>query len=264
MSLGCWSRQRDRRVAGGVCTIERCDGLPAPLWPMVAAGVSDTARCRQLGPSLLRRSELPIRRPMIKVAVLDYAHRREGAAIEAATNRWAVLVDRAALRSQVNAGPISAPLEYQSAIAVPLGQEVGQVPLVALLINRDALIIAASRAAGARDRPGISAPPGGREVLWCAAHRSLSLVHCSLPPLEHPPDGQGGGAPTSAAALLRVSPFPDRARRIAQVRPTRTFPDEQPFELGGMDRSGAKIKQVERWAMGPLRGWKAEFARDFS
>jgi hypothetical protein len=66
----------------------------------------------RLGPGLLRHGELPIRGPMVRVAVLNQAHRREGAAIEAAAGRWPVLIDGAALRPQVNAATICAQLEH--------------------------------------------------------------------------------------------------------------------------------------------------------
>jgi hypothetical protein len=103
----------------------------------------------QVGPeegrvcSSLVLGKLPIRRPMIWVAVLDEAHRCEGATVEAAANRRPVLVDRAATIPQVNAAPICAPLQDQFAIVVPLCQQVGQAFPITLLVHGDARIIAA-------------------------------------------------------------------------------------------------------------------------
>jgi hypothetical protein len=79
----------------------------------------------------------------------------------------------------MDARAVCAPLEHQFAIAVPLRQQVGQAPPIALFVHRDAIVMAASRAAGARDHPGISDPPGILKVPWCAVHRSLGLVHSS-------------------------------------------------------------------------------------
>jgi hypothetical protein len=44
-------------------------------------------------------------------------------------------------------------LEHRSAIGVPLGEQVGQAPPVALLVHGDAVVVAASRAAAARTGP---------------------------------------------------------------------------------------------------------------
>lgn len=135
-------------MAGGVCTI-RCHGLRFQIVP-AEAPAAHRARRRQLGPGYLGHGELPVRGPMFRVAVLDQAHRRKGAAVEAATGRWSVLVNGAALRAEVRAGPVRAAPECQFAITVPFGQEVGQAFPITLLVYRDALVIAASRTAGAR------------------------------------------------------------------------------------------------------------------
>jgi hypothetical protein len=80
---------------------------------------------------------------MVRVAVLDQAQGREGAAVEAATNRWPVLVDRAALLSQMYASTVRAPSQHQVPITVPFRQQVGQARLVALLVHDDAFLITA-------------------------------------------------------------------------------------------------------------------------
>jgi len=95
-----------------------------------------------------------------------------------------VLVDDAAPLAQVSAGSIYAPLEHQFAVVVPFRQEVGKAAPIALFVDRDACIIGAGRAAGARDRASLAAPPGRQEVLRCVVHASLCLVHCSLPPMR--------------------------------------------------------------------------------
>jgi hypothetical protein len=100
--------------------------------------------------------------------VLDYAHCREGAAIEAPTDRWPVLVDSAAPLPQVNAGSVCALLEYQAAITVPRHQEVGQASPIGLLVDRDAGVMTASRAAAAKapDQPRRASRPSGNPVLY--------------------------------------------------------------------------------------------------
>ena len=180
--------------------------------------------------SLLGRGELPIRRPMIRIAVLDQAHRRKGAAIEAATGRWPVLIDGAALLPEVNAGAVCAPLEHQFAIGVPLRQEVGQAFPIALLVNRDASVIAAGRAVAARDRPRVAAPPGVEKIACRAVHRALSVVHCCPNPLTTAWLMTRRGAPISAAAAPPpLNPSLTAAtRRIAQLRPLGSFFDGTP------------------------------------
>src|SRR6201993_2044870 len=76
-----------------------------------------------------------------------------------------MLVGRtAAPRPEVSAGAVRASLEDQSAIGVPLGEQVGQAPPVALLVHGDAVVVAAGRARAARDRPRVSAPLGRQEA----------------------------------------------------------------------------------------------------
>jgi hypothetical protein len=55
----------------------------------------------------------------------------------------------------------------------------GQAPPIALLVYRDALVIAAGGAGPAGDRPSICAPPGRREVLCRATHGAIYLVRGS-------------------------------------------------------------------------------------
>jgi hypothetical protein len=75
--------------------------------------------------------------------VLDNAHRGEGAAVETAANRRSLVVHRATPLAQVNAGAVCALPEHQIAIGVPLSEQVRQALPVALLIYRDALVMAA-------------------------------------------------------------------------------------------------------------------------
>ena len=70
--------------------------------------------------ALLTR-ELPTRDLVAGRAVLDNPHRSEGPAIKTAANRRPLLVDGAALFSQVHAGPVGAPPEHQLASDVPFG-----------------------------------------------------------------------------------------------------------------------------------------------
>ena len=96
-----------------------------------------------------------------------------------------MLIDGAAPLPEVNAGAVCAPLEHQFAIGVPLRQEVGQAFPIALLVNRDARVIAAGRTVAARDRPRVAAPPGREKIACRAVHRPLSIVHCCPNPLTN-------------------------------------------------------------------------------
>ena len=96
---------------------------------------------------------------MSGAAVLDQAHRGEDAA-EGPANRRPVLVDRAALRPQVSAGTVRAPLEHQVAITVLLCEQVGQAFPIALLVDKDARVIAA----GAGDRPSVAAAQAAKKA----------------------------------------------------------------------------------------------------
>ncbi len=133
-----------------------------------------------------------------------------------------MLIDGAALLPEVNAGAVCAPLEHQFAIGVPLRHQVGQAFPIALVVNRDARVIAAGRAVAARDRPRISAPPGVQKIACRAVHRALSIVHCRpKPPYDRLPHGKARAHPFSvAAAPPPLNPSLTAAtRRIAQLRP---------------------------------------------
>ncbi len=152
---------------------------------------------------LVRRGELPIRRPMTGSAVLDYAHGRESAAVEVAADRRSVVVDCAAMLPEVNAATVCAPLEHQVAIAVPLGQQVGQAAPIALLVH-GAWVMAAGRATGAGDRASIAAPPGCEEVL-CGVRSTVRFFSSSGHPLSRAPPGGSAGPPTRPQPLLNPS-----------------------------------------------------------
>jgi len=69
--------------------------------------------------------ELPTWGLVAGSAALDNPHRSEGAAVKAAANRGAVLIDGGASLPKVHASPIRAPLEHQLAIPVPLSADSG-------------------------------------------------------------------------------------------------------------------------------------------
>ena len=90
-----------------------------------------------------------------------------------------MLVDRAAPLAQVSAGAIRAPLKHQFAFVVPFRQQVGKAAPIALFVDRNACIVAAGGAAGARDRASLATPPGSKKVACGAVQRALSLIQCS-------------------------------------------------------------------------------------
>jgi hypothetical protein len=82
----------------------------------------------------------------------------------------------------MNAGSICAPLEHQFTVVVPFRQQVGKAASIALFVDRDACIVAASRASGTRDRASLAAPSGREKVACRAVHPALSLIqYSSLP-----------------------------------------------------------------------------------
>ena len=89
-----------------------------------------------------------------------------------------MLVDHAAPLAQVSAGAIRAP-KHQFAFVVPFRQQAGKAAPIALFVDRDACIVAAGRAAGARDRASLATPPGSEKVACGAIQRALSLIQCS-------------------------------------------------------------------------------------
>ena len=68
----------------------------------------------------LMPGELPIRSLVVRAALLDYAHRGKCAAIEVAANCRTVLVNGAAVLTEVDAGPIRTLFKHQFTIGVPL------------------------------------------------------------------------------------------------------------------------------------------------
>ncbi len=132
----------------------------------------DQDRSARLSPSPRRRGNRSCDRPMAG------AHRRCSPA------------PRGERRPHPRA--VGAPIRHQ----VPLRQQVGQAFPIALLVNRDARVIAAGRAVAARDRPRIAAPPGGEKIACRAVHRALSIVHCCpKPPYDRLPDGKARAHP---------------------------------------------------------------------
>src|SRR5262249_51548450 len=146
-----------------------------------------------------------------------------GAAVEAATGRWPVLVYHAAPLAQVSASSICAPLEHQFAVVVPFRQQVGKAAPIALFVDRDACIVAAGRAAGARDRASLAAPPGPEKVACGAVHRALNLIQCSSLPYDRrakPGSRRDRRLPSGDGADFSRSPAPDR-NAYCSLRQTR-------------------------------------------
>ena len=111
----------------------------------------------------------------------------------------------------MSAGAVRASLEHQSAIRVPLGEQVGQAPPVALLVHGDAVVLAANRASATRDRPCVSAPQAARKSRGVrSTERLFSPSALSFLPSQTP--GQPGWA-------LSVWAHPAAAERYVFGRP---------------------------------------------
>jgi hypothetical protein len=118
-----------------------------------------------------------------------------------------VLVDHAAPLAQVSAGSVCAPLEHQFAVVVPFRQQVGKAAPIALFVDRDACIVAAGRAAGARDRTSIATPPSPEKVACGAVYRAIGLIQYSNLPYDRPTGGKTRAHPCRPP-LPRVSTLP--------------------------------------------------------
>ena len=119
-----------------------------------------------------------------------------------------MLVDRAALLAQVSAGAIRAPLKHQFAFVVPFRQQVGKAAPIALFVDRDACVVAAGRAAGARDRASLATPPGSEKVPCGAVQRALSLIQCSSLSYDYPTGGKVRAYPFRPPSGPVIHPAP--------------------------------------------------------
>ena len=118
-----------------------------------------------------------------------------------------MFVDHAAPLAQVSAGSVCAPLEHQFAVVVPFRQQVGKAAPIARFVDRDACIVAAGRAAGARDRTSLATPPSPEKVACGTVYRALGLIQYSNLPYDRPTGGNTRAHPCRPP-LPRVSTLP--------------------------------------------------------